>query len=492
VLAAVPAKRWATDMMTGARQRRTRRVRKFQARLALLAASLWLVSACDQGHSSDPETPSTAPPTSSSVLVTPALSSTTPALTPTTSMEVGIEPTGPATGTPEPPPVAEHNPSEEICGVLLPHRLEDAAEPIRELPPLRPDAGPIPTEALPAWQRLVAAPETVGLAAFEVGREAEGVYLNADAPMPLASVVKIVHLIAYAEAVDAGQLNPGEWLPLAELERYYLPGSDTRSHPLAIEELTASYLVAYDPPATPLEQVPWMMIRHSSNAATDYLHMALGQQVIEQTVLDLGLTVHTAPCPFLGQFLVMGSRSRQGDDRSAVQDYIEHPDVYAQEVMRLVEAYADDEAFTALESSPRWQRPTLEVQALFSDNLNAQGTAGQYAALMARVLGNGLSSPYVNILVRRVLEWPMAFPANQALFSTVGYKNGSLPGVLTTAYYALRLEDGAGVVVVLFYRQLPEDTYRAWRRTLPHDELARWLLSEPGAIAVVRDLITGP
>ena len=43
-------------------------------------------------------------------------------------------------------------------------------------------------------------------------------------------------------------------------------------------------------------------------------------------------------------------------------------------------------------------------------------------------------------------------------------------------------EDGAPVVVVLFFRQLPRQTYRQWLRDLPNDEFARWLLADPSAI----------
>jgi hypothetical protein len=73
------------------------------------------------------------------------------------------------------------------------------------------------------------------------------------------------------------------------------------------------------------------------------------------------------------------------------------------------------------------------------------------------------------------------------LFATIGLKDGSLPGVLNTAYYAQRIEDGATVVVVLFYRQLPRQTYRQWLGNLANDEFARWLLSDPAAITQLRD-----
>jgi D-alanyl-D-alanine carboxypeptidase len=350
------------------------------------------------------------------------------------------------------------------------------------------DLTSIPEVARPALERLLSAPETVGLAAFQIGRESEGVYLNADARMPLASVVKIINLIAYAQATAAGELDPAEWIPLEEINKTYLPRSDLGAHDRALADLEERNLIALDPPSTPLEEIPWMMIRHSSNAAADYLQLRLGQETIEQTVMDLGLSSHTAPCPWVGQFLTMANRQTTGNNLRAIQSYIDNPESYGQEVMRLTQSYVSDEAFRVSESESGW-RASFDTQILFSENLNAQASANDYAGLMARLMQNGLASDYANILVRRTLEWPIIFPANQELFATIGFKNGSLPGILTTAYYAQRIEDGASVVVVLFYRELPRQTYRQWRQDLPHDELARWLLSDPTAIPELRSAL---
>lgn len=370
------------------------------------------------------------------------------------------------------------------CGVLLP-LVPDGPPPETTALTAFPTDFAVPDSARPALERILQAPETVGLAAFEVGRESEGVYLNADTPMPLASVVKIINLIAYAQAAAAGDLDPAEWVPLEEIGATYLPRSDLGAHNRALSELKERTLVAFDPPATPLEEIPWMMIRHSSNAAADYLHLRLGQRTIEQTVIDLGLSTHAAPCPWIGQFLTMANRQTAGDNRRTVQSYIEDTERYGRDVMRLAESYAYDESFRIAESEPGW-RASFNTQLLFSDQLNAQASARDYAGLMSQILQNGLPGDYANFLVRRALEWPMSFPVNQELFAAIGLKDGSLPGVLTTAYYAQRLEDGASVVVVLFFRQLPRQTYRLWLQELPNDEFARWLLSEPSAIPQLR------
>lgn len=379
------------------------------------------------------------------------------------------------------------------CGQLLP--ILAGESPVANS--LRPDAAALPelTEivpeaASPALERLLIAPETVGLAAYRVGDEEAGAYLNADVPMPLASVVKLINLVAYVEAAAAGRLHPNSIVTIDELERYYIPGLDLGAHRAAVKELEAVSRILPNPPSVRLEEIPWMMIRHSSNAAADYLHLRLGQTTIEETAVALGLTSQTAPCPFLGQFLAMSNHTRAGgSDVDAVLSYIEEPRRYGNEAMQLAQTYANDALFRQSEIEDR-RRPSIFAQRLFSDNLNPKASAREYAALIARIAQNGLSNAESSFLARRYLEWPMRFPVNQELFSNLGYKNGAMPGVLTTVYYAYRIGESAPVVVALFYRDLPNRTYQRWRRNeLAHDEFARWLLYDPAAIPALKAVL---
>jgi beta-lactamase class A len=351
----------------------------------------------------------------------------------------------------------------------------------------------VPAAAFPALRYLLNNPAAAGLVAYRLGQEADGVYLNADTPMPLASVVKLIHLVAYAEAVATGQLNPLSSVPLSELERYYLPNFDLGAHRRAVAELETNGRVFGDPPQIILDEIPGMMVRHSSNAATDYLHFLLGQEVIEQTAVSLNLTTQTAPCPFIGQFLAMGNHLRTTHDRTELEAYLADPLYYAQQVTLLADAFIQDDLFRADEIAWRSdrRRSSLDTQRFFTTNLNAQASPREYATLMARLAQNGLSSGDSSFTARRFLEWPMIFEDNQALFTNLGYKNGTLPGVLNTIYYAYPDDGTAPIVVVLFFHDLPNDTYQQWRSALPHDELARWLLYDPAAISSLRNVIYG-
>lgn len=426
------------------------------------------------------------------LLPTPTLASTHLPLPTADATAVPLTPTPTLTPTP-----FYTGPLSPSCGLSLPILPEQTEAAVTELSP---DAAALTAveeiiwpSARPALQRLLDEPGTVGLAAYRVGDEANGVYLNADMQMPLASVVKLLPLVAYSEAVAAGKLDPTSTVTLAELEQYYLPGYDLGSHNRAVRELQEKGRVLPDPERVLLEDVPWMMIRHSSNAAADYLQMLLGQATIEATAVSLGLTEQTAPCTWLGQFMAMANHTRAGvADRQAIEAYLADPDSYGADAVLLTDAFVQDEAFRQAENE--WhrdvRRPSVNTQRFFSHNLNAHGTANEYAALMARLAQNGLSNGDSSFLSRRYLEWPMVFPDNQELFSNLGYKNGSLPGILNTVYYAYPQGETTPVVVVIFYKELPQRTYRQWRYGLPYDELARWLLADPQAIPALRDLVT--
>lgn len=412
------------------------------------------------------------------------------ALPTTTAVQPTAEPSPTATATAV--PLNFNGQRSPVCGQQLPLLPSNTAAAITQLSLNEADVAfaqsLMPDTAVVAWEYILAHPENVGLVAYRLGDQANGVYLNAERQMPLASVVKLIPLVAYVEAVAAGQLSPLSSQAIDEIDRYYLPGYDLRAHSRALTELEENGLLFGQPEQVLLQELPWMMIRHSSNAAADYLQQLLGQAAIEQTAVDLGLSSQTAPCLWLSQFLAMGNQSRAGDDASALLAYVADPALYAEEAGLLADVYSQDADFR--ENERLWhqetRRPSLAEQRFFSHALNAHGSAIDYATLMGRLAQNGLSNADSSFLARRYLEWPMLFPANQALFSNLGYKNGSLPGILTTVYYAYPIGEQAPVVVALFFRDLPQDVYRDWRNSLTHDEFARWLLADPLAITAVR------
>ena len=433
------------------------------------------------------------PPTNDVVEPTTSSTPTEPAET-TEAVETAVStPTQQPTSTPAP---IYNGPRSAACGQILPILPTNTTPTTTEINPdpkaLAQLRNMMPENAVVALDRILEAPKTVGLVVYRVGDEANGVYINPDMQMPLASVAKLVTLAAYTEAVTAGEIDPNSVVTVADLERYYLPRYDLNAHPKSINELDGEGSLLKNPDAVHMEDLPWMMIRHSSNAASDYLHMLLGQERIEETAVSLNIASQTAPCTFIGQFLTTGNHDRPtSQDREAIDAYIANPEAYGEEVALLADAFSNDTTYREDEISWRyWNRgPSSNTQRYFSHELNAHGTPADYANLMALFAQNGLSSSESSYQARVYLEWPMQFPSNQGSFSNLGYKNGSLPGILNVAYYAYPLGDTTPIVITLFYRDLPNRTYRQWSRNFQHDEFARWILANHNALPALKAVL---
>jgi len=318
-------------------------------------------------------------------------------------------------------------------------------------------------------QYLVEHREDVSLASYTVRPDGTPdpadpvIYHNADQPMPLASTMKIVVLAAYAREVAAGRLDPNQTVTLADWEDYYLPGTDGGAHPAALEALgipADEFGRADDPTlAVPLDLLAKLMIGFSDNAATDYLITRIGRDNLRQTIAQAGLTGQEVPLPILGTFLSWSNHEDGLITRPRVRELMAEGDAgYEARVDRLTAAFQDPDWRQAefqflLENSQSFR---FGVESLAAHNLVPQGTAREYARIMAGVVTGTFLSPEISALMRRHLELELP---NQDVFLAWGFKGGSLAGVLTSAnYFVPAVGDFTGKprIAVLFLSRLSQ------------------------------------
>jgi D-alanyl-D-alanine carboxypeptidase len=315
-------------------------------------------------------------------------------------------------------------------------------------------------------------PDSFGLMAYTVNPdgspvEESMVAHNADQPMTLASTIKIVVLGAYAREVAAGRVDPAQPIPLAEWERFYLPDTDGGAHPAALDDLQIPHTngFANDPAQTvTLDQVVGAMIRFSDNAATDVLLYRLGQEAIAATISEAGLTHQEPPVPLSGVFLMWQNHEEELTEAHLAELTTLPREQFAAQAWAMSDQLRGDDVWYQAErtwrtTERRVMSIRLQTQAV---SLSPNGTARDYATLMGKVATNTFLSPEVSAVMRPHLEWPMQFEGNQAEFTALGSKGGSLARVLTGAtYYIPKAGDFAGQprVVVLFMNEIP---FSAW------------------------------
>ncbi|WP_317629098.1 serine hydrolase [Peribacillus butanolivorans] len=126
------------------------------------------------------------------------------------------------------------------------------------------------------------------------------VNVNANTVLPLASTVKIIVAIEYAQQAAVGQINPEQEVKLADLDRFYVPKTDGGAHEAWITQVKKDKEID----RVPISEVVNGMIAYSSNANTDYLIFMLGLQNINHVPESLGITNHEPMYPIVSSLFI--------------------------------------------------------------------------------------------------------------------------------------------------------------------------------------------
>ncbi|GAA5526345.1 serine hydrolase [Herpetosiphon gulosus] len=312
------------------------------------------------------------------------------------------------------------------------------------------------------------------------------IQFNAEMPLPLASTMKIVVLASYAQAVEAGTLDPEEPIALADWELWYWPNTDGGAHPAALKrlEIPADQRgFANDPQKTvPLKTLAQAMIFESDNAATDYLIDRLGMAALDQTITTLGIQQQTKILPIMGLFLLVMNPDAPTDSSTLPKLLQLDQANIEQQALALAERYKTESTWRETVRNQGQLTLTLAEQGQVFSHIMPKGSANDYANVMALVGNNRLISPEVSQTMREYLEWPMTIAGNEALFKHFGTKGGSLPAILTEAMFVQPAQGewaDRTRVVVLFFNQLPDATWLGLLQTFMQQQFAVQVALEP-------------
>jgi D-alanyl-D-alanine carboxypeptidase len=335
---------------------------------------------------------------------------------------------------------------------------------------------------------IIAHPQDVSLVAYEIGNSQKGIFYNADEKRPLASTIKILILAEYARQVDWGILSPNELVNLSDFDIYYLPGTDGNAHPDALKELkTKGYINSLN--QVELRQIAWAMIRFSDNAATDYLIERLGRNNLDKLVEDLELQNQDIPLPIIGQILAWSNQRLSNNFVERLNHYQSMKrKEYENEVYINTETWQNHQEFRAVEikktQSKNWLK--FQEQQVISQALNCGGTAKVYALIMEKIYSSSLISPAADKIMRDHLEWQMEFAGNQQEIDAFGFKNGSLPGIITEACYLKPKKAKNARVFALFLENLQAGVWFQMLQNYVQQDFEYKLLGDESFFELVR------
>ncbi|MCB9046376.1 MAG: serine hydrolase [Chitinophagales bacterium] len=250
--------------------------------------------------------------------------------------------------------------------------------------------------------------------------------INSGRRSPLASTVKIIVAIEYATQVAEGKIFPAKLVDTAELNKYYLPGTDggAQEQWLFLMDKKRQFKNG----KVTLEEVAKGMINFSSNANTEYLLDLLGLDNVNAQLQKLGFKEHDSIYYFTAALGVINGRSQFQLEQMNMKEY---RDMAAREHQKLKN---DKEYKSTITMLPMF------AQKVWSDRLPGS-TPYEYAMLMQKLNSRSYFDKKVQENLNKIMEAVMQVPPNTLWLKHAGMKGGSTAWVLTKALYATTTQE---------------------------------------------------
>lgn len=300
-------------------------------------------------------------------------------------------------------------------------------------------------------------PEKASLVAYDVGAKEEGIFYRSAVQRPLVNTSHLLLLAEYARRVETGQLDPSRRVPLDSVAIYALPGAGLSNHEEAVAHWRTTNEGRQDSTVA-LRQVVEAIAQFRDEAAADWFLTALGRSQVQSLPSRWGLERSEQPLPSSGIYLSW-TTSAQGVSVGAAVDFDSWSrEAYADRVYRLVRRLRRDSSFRERERRQLRQRGSglsIREQRALAQATYANGTAADYATLLARSVEGDLGSTSVANFVQRQIESPIERDSLDAPIEALGTHVGAMPGIISFVGYIRYSTDRPPRVVSLFLEGLP-------------------------------------
>lgn len=298
---------------------------------------------------------------------------------------------------------------------------------------------------------IEAHPETASLVAYTIGREDEGIYIDANTARPLVNLPNVAALVAYAEGVNSGQIDAEARVPVAEVNRWALPGVNAQVHERTLsrwhddDRIDAESTIA-------VADIAHAVARHNDDPALDWLINRLGRAAVQAQTEALGWPDEATPVPKSGLYLEWAdAASVLRNSESDVPPTIERAAMYESATR-----YATDSTYArSVRETFRTQGTslTLRDQRRIAQATLPHATAAEIARTFVQMEAAPSGQPMAQAYA--MLDRATGIDTLSVGVERVASKGGAMPGVISFAGMAHYADGRPPRVVVLSMEDIP-------------------------------------
>ena len=284
------------------------------------------------------------------------------------------------------------------------------------------------------------------------------VHLNENKMMPLANTMNMLVAIEFAKQEAHDLLYQDDFLPLTDLEKYYIEGTDNNAYETWLEYANGKHLIKED--SVRLIDVARGMMMFNVNANAEYLIDLMGIDNVASNIRILKLDKHSGLSPMVSSMFLYQNPARKKE--SSILKAIEemNDEDYCRQVMRMHKALENDPGFR---DNFRLKEFNYKMQKLWSERLTASTT--KYYTQIATILNRRLIFDDATYgFIAEIMETIMEKPGMSDSIKHSGVTGGATPFVLTRTFYTT-FKNKFRIEMAYFFQDLTEtenNKLRTW------------------------------
>jgi D-alanyl-D-alanine carboxypeptidase len=271
--------------------------------------------------------------------------------------------------------------------------------------------------------------------------------LNETRLMPLASSVTMLVAIEFAQQSTHEVINENAYVPLSDVEKFYIPFIDSAAFNTWLDKTKASNEIKNG--TIKLVDIARGMIMYGCYTNADYLMDLLGFDAVKDNISVLKLKQHTAIYPFAGSLFTFHIPKKSSEDK-LLKSLAKYSDKkYSMEAYYNHQDLKQDSSFKETFSPERF---TPKLQKMWNDNLPSS-TTKEYVMVAQALNNREVLDEDAFFPIGEILEYPMEKKEFQKLYKHFGAKTGKTPFIFTRVIYYTQ-KDGTRIESAIFFNGL--------------------------------------